>query len=149
MTRLQKQTVYNDRYSRNLLKGPQTCIYCCAFAEHKDHVPPLKWIREHPQADCVIVWACRECNHLLWGHPLYTIEERCKYLIKKYKKKYSKILKIPRWTDKELSEVGESLRNYILTGINEQKEIKRKLKFLRLSRKLRVIAWLSQEKKQR
>lgn len=145
MTRLQKNAVYNNRYSRNLLKGPQTCIYCCAFAEHKDHIPPLKWIRDYPQADCVIVWSCKECNYLLSGQPLYTIEERCGFLIKEYKRKYSRELKIPRWTDKELLSVAKSLRNYILFGVATQREVKRKLKFLRLSRELRIIAWLSQD----
>ena len=143
MTRLQKQIVYSDRYNKNLLKGPQTCIYCGLFAEERDHIPPLAWIREHPDADCVLVWTCKECNHVLSSQPLYTIEERCRFLIKKYKRKYTKVLKIPNWSNEELSTVDESLQLYILDGLNQKKTAQERLKYLKLSRKKRVESWMN------
>ena len=142
MTRQQKDYVYRDKYSRKLLDGPRTCIYCGLFAEEKDHIPPIYWIRDHPDVDCVLVWSCKECNRVLSSQPLYTIEERCKFIIKKYKRKYAKYLRIPNWSTKELSDIDEDFRLYILDGLAKRRSIRERIKHLKLSRKKRIESWM-------
>lgn len=145
MSRCQREYVYGHKYKKILLDGPQTCIYCGLFAEEKDHIPPLYWIRECSEADCVLVWACKECNHTLRNQLLYTIEERCKFLYKKYKRKYAKILKIPNWSNKELSDIDKSFQLYILDGLTKKRATQERLKYLRLSRKKRIESWMYKE----
>lgn len=118
--------VYEGKYKKNLLSGPQICHYCGMPARHMDHVPPLS------KANCFsgpffLVWACKECNYALNALPLATISDRCEFLKKKYERKYSKILKIPDWDEEELRDVSSSLRKYILKGISHRNSIRMRL----------------------
>ena len=64
---------------------------------------------------------------MLKAYPLYTIRSRCEFLKKKYRKRYSKVLKIPDWNERELSEIGKSLKKFILKGILSRDNIRTRL----------------------
>lgn len=112
------------------------CAYCGETASHRDHVPPVSWFstrnRRHPHSYSMPwVWACAECNHQLWNLMLLTIEDRSRYLYEKYKQKYKKLLKSPKWTDIDLEELGTNLKQSIYQIEKQQILIKHRLSHLK------------------
>ncbi len=101
----------------------QPCEYCGMPADSIDHVPPQTvrpFMMESglsKRIQFVSVWACRECNCYLGAKALFTIEERKRFIKKVLRLKYKKYLKIPDWSDSELSRVGYTLEKAILYGI--------------------------------
>lgn len=89
-----------------------SCCYCGAPSEHKDHVPPLEWMEAlgvdwfHSKG-ITPVWvpACAECNLLLSATKIFTVAERTHYLLDKYRCRYAKLMKSPKWLKAELEEL--------------------------------------------
>jgi hypothetical protein len=61
-----------------------------------------------------VVECCKECNSTLGAVPLFNTNERAAYLYEKYTKKYRKLLRSPKWTDKELEEMSPFLKKTII-----------------------------------
>ena len=56
--------------------------------------------------------ACLECNKILGAFPSSDYYERLLHVSRKIERK---LLKIEPWTDRELSEMGHTMKSYIMT----------------------------------
>ena len=112
---------------------PEACIYCGDPATTKDHVPPKKWLklfathRKFCTENKVIVPSCGNCNGILGGHPLFTIEERRAYVRTYLWRKFARLLMSPGWKESELEELGPSLRTYIKAQQSRKAHIQRRI----------------------
>lgn len=57
--------------------------------------------------------ACRECNGMAGGEVFGGITEKLLAIREKRRKRYSKLIKSPSWTNDELEEIGYKLRRKI------------------------------------
>ena len=112
-------------YQYKIVDGNE-CVYCGEEAEVYDHVPPIAC---YP-ASGLKYPACNRCNSFLHSFVSGNINERKKVLIKQYKKKYRKILKMPEWDEHEMEEVDSSLKAFILSGLAQKETIYRKIERL-------------------
>ncbi len=55
------------------------CTYCGFPANQRDHLNPKA--RNMGRSVGITVWACRECNVTLSDRPFFTIEDRAKFLL--------------------------------------------------------------------
>ena len=97
------------------------CSYCGEYAETYDHVVPISYkhvSRRLEVGNREAIPCCRECNSLLGNAFLHTVSYRAEYLIKKYKRRYSKIIKTPNWDMDELEDMGEGMRKSILARMD-------------------------------
>ena len=97
------------------------CSYCGEYAETYDHVIPISYkhvSRRLEVGNREAIPCCRECNSLLGNVFLHTVSYRAEYLIKKYKRRYSKIIKTPNWDMDELEDMGEGMRKSILARMD-------------------------------
>ena len=110
----------------NEIWGTQNiCYYCGRYADSIDHVIPQSTLRqlvclEDKEITKAIlrkralkVWACRECNHLLGSSLQDSLIERKQFLKEKLRKRYKRIIALPKWEIDELEDMGYVLRNYI------------------------------------
>lgn len=99
------------------------CYYCGVPADTVDHVPPrsvrvrlaelnLQNRYAHHEVPC-----CFECNSLLGARAPFGLTDRKRYLKTRLSRRYAKLLRIPKWDDAELAEVGHSLQSYVLHGV--------------------------------
>jgi hypothetical protein len=105
------------------------------FADSIDHLPPRS-VRSTLQQQGVAgrykfleVDCCRECNCLAGAEPPWDLPGRKKMLKKKLKKRYAKYLNMPRWDEKELSELGRNLRIKVEQGLLLKGLIEQRLKW--------------------
>ena len=119
------------------LFGEQACAYCGTLANSTDHVPPLQWVYalgteyfEAKKIALLLVPACLECNETLSSKRLFTLRERCSYLIDRYSKKHNRLLRNTVWTSEELDELGRTLRPKIESFAICQLSIDRRIQIL-------------------
>lgn len=96
------------------------CIYCGASSECRDHVIPVCYLslgRNYDPAKEWIVPACNSCNHMAGAFIAFSIPEKAKYILKKFKKKYGKFLRQPEWTQEEMDELDYNLRTMVWGGL--------------------------------
>lgn len=100
--------------------GPEPCVYCGLPASSRDHVFPQSM--ENSCLDAVnggsfkahrTVPACNECNCLLGGRVFRTFSERKQCLKDLLRRRYAKYLAAPDWSDRELSQLGYSLKTLV------------------------------------
>lgn len=104
----------------------ETCVYCGQPADTKDHVPPQIYAES---GDCYP--ACMECNRTLGTNPNVNLAERKKFLLKKYKTKYHKILNFPAWDEYEKEELDPDMRDFIEQSEKLRTTIKIRLECLK------------------
>ena len=119
------------------------CIYCNNdFATDLDHTIShsfysLKCKGSRKKAShndpVPMVDSCLECNIMLSNKLIPDINDRKKYLLDKYKKRYKKLLSTPDWNKKELKELDSNLRNKIIYDLKIKKWVESKIEFLSLS----------------
>lgn len=118
------------------------CYYCGMPAEEEDHVVPRAVVRKSlvgafdPDAynDVIkrrglTVPVCKECNHLLHDSYQRTLEGRKRQLKQKLRQKYKKLLKMPNWGERDLSELGETLRSHIEMGLADRDILRHRIKW--------------------
>ncbi len=108
------------------------CVYCGMPASSIDHIPPRHMRRQFSAIDLSAVHerevpACLECNSALGARPLLTITERRDYVKAWLRRRYTKYLKIPNWTDAELLELGENLRRMIQRNIAVRDDVRNRI----------------------
>jgi hypothetical protein len=110
-----------------ILGSCHECAYCGWTGEHHDHVPAVSsyWLgnRKRKKAPLGGKWvpACAECNSLLGGYHLVTIQERASHLTDRYEKKYRKLLAQPVWGEEEVARMGPEMQRYIRAkGVQRQ-----------------------------
>lgn len=135
-TRLIK--TYNHLYERLYTEEGFLCFYCNAPADTLDHSPPLTWVEPYgvkafkeAQIPFALIPCCAECNTFLGDRKLFTAEDRLEYLINKYHKIQSKLV---RWTLDEISEMGDSFKRTLKVTFDRNSEIDRKIEALEIRR---------------
>jgi hypothetical protein len=125
-------TTYNQFYDRHYIEEGYMCFYCNDYAETLDHVPPLSWIEvfklENLRKNGIplaTVPCCAECNRLLGGRKLLTVEDRLEYLETKYSALFEKLA---RWSDEEIEEMGQSFRQTLKSQRHREDELMRKIR---------------------
>ena len=115
------------------------CAYCGEFADTFDHVIPVshKYVnRKLEVGNKEAVPCCRECNETLSNVFLHTISSRSDYLIKRYKKKYKKVLNTPNWESDELEEMGANMVRSILARMDMRDIVQERLQHLSDTKKV-------------
>jgi hypothetical protein len=114
---------------------PYPCRYCGMPADTIDHIPP-RAARERLQElglaarfPDIEVWCCHECNCLLGARALWTIELRKRFVKLALRRKYARFLRIPSWTDAEISRLGPNLKDSVLAGIIMREMIEERLQY--------------------
>lgn len=85
------------------------CYYCDETAESEDHI----FLQHYGDGCGETVPACRECNSVLQDCSPTSHIGRMKTLLDRYLKRYKKVLNYADWTEDELAEVSENLRQSI------------------------------------
>lgn len=97
------------------------CYYCGCLGDSHDHVPPISLAPEDPDfCEDLAFWlipACRECNIALGVLPVLLIGARKAHLLRYYRSKYRKELRMPDWGKDEVEALGHNLRSKVLTGM--------------------------------
>jgi hypothetical protein len=126
---------------RSIWGTKNICYYCGQPGDSIDHVIPQYVLRQLAAlADVNItkdilrqralkVWACRECNCLAGASLQDSLVERKQFIKEKLKKRYKKIIELPKWDDDELSEMGYFLRQYIENMAEFKKFILQRIAF--------------------
>jgi hypothetical protein len=120
----------NFTYKKHESLNEQICFYCGHFGDVADHVPPLAWIQFYPDYPRMLIRACHQCNAHLGCKTLPTLISRVDYLIKRYRKKYWKILISPDWDDEEINELKGSLKTYVSISRIQHEVAHERIEFL-------------------
>jgi hypothetical protein len=112
------------------------CVYCGQPSDTYDHVPPLHYVERMRQTDVDKsnlrkYPACRECNSIIGGQIINTLEERRKHVRAHLKKKYASYLRMPYWDEEELAELSKELADHIRRSDRFSKFIKARVAFRR------------------
>lgn len=94
------------------------CVYCGIRADTMDHVPPLRTVEMMADADIDRANlrkypACRECNSWLADCRLTGLTNRRAIVREKIRKKYKRLLRMPRWDEDELAELSEQFAEFM------------------------------------
>lgn len=134
--RARLEGIYEHRYTpRGQVGDP--CVYCGATSESMDHIPPLRMCEVAVEAETdeglpfIKVPACMECNRTLQGRPIIPIVDRRKHVKEYLRRKYAKVLKMPRWDEDELADVSEFMAQNIRAASNLSDHIKQRLAWRR------------------
>lgn len=106
-----RNAVTRDRYRPHPQGVRGVCLYCGAAADTVDHVPPVAvaYMANEVSAKRDTHWlvpACGECNSTLSTFAGRSLAERRHFLAEKYRRRYQSIIRMPRWDDDELAEMG-------------------------------------------
>lgn len=104
---------------------PFTCMYCGEPANEKEHVYPRSLVGE----DTPKVWACSECNNLAGAILFETIEEKRNYIQDRLRVKYRKLISLPVWTDKEISEVKGNIKREVKKQMEAKRWIQKRIEW--------------------
>jgi len=115
-----RATRFEDWF-RHRIDGPY-CVYCGDFFSEMDHYPPATETRQG-----VLIPSCNECNSILSNLRFERFEDRVKYVKKKLKSRYKKALETPEWSEEELSELGQSLREAAVLWREQQRFIRKRV----------------------
>jgi len=100
-----------------------------------DHVPPRVaratlvaqgLVARYPFIE---VHCCVECNSTLGARPLWTLGARKRYIKQALRRRYGAILRLPNWTDAELAQMSDRMRDYILDGLKVRDFIEARISF--------------------
>lgn len=92
------------------------CFYCGEPPDARDHVIPWSFLSvtetrgSRPGPRC---YACSDCNRRLSSRFFLTLRERAAAAQSLIRTAFKKELRLPEWTEKELNEMGYTLREHI------------------------------------
>jgi hypothetical protein len=110
-----------------------SCIYCGGEGElQREHVIPASYLgyRCDDSDKQWIVTGCKTCNLLAGSQVFFSIPEKAKYILSRYKVKYKKILSIPFWSETELMEIDYLLREQVKASVLAKAVLNVRIKFL-------------------
>ena len=104
----------------------EPCVYCGEIAEVQDHVIPRSYLREINRSrrwdrfktGDWLVPSCAECNSTLGSELLPSIPSRASFLLKKYKRKWNKVISYPIWSEEEINELSGSFKTTVQDLLN-------------------------------
>jgi hypothetical protein len=99
-------------------RGPDfVCAYCGDTADTLDHTIPRCVVFQqrifYSTYRLIKVSSCRLCNSVLGNVILTTFLSRRRFLEKHFSNRWKPYVEIPDWTEAELSELGQSMRDSI------------------------------------
>ena len=110
------------------------CVYCGEQATTEDHIMPL--YVAYMTGDIgiitkskVLLPACQECNALAGTKIFNKFTERKKYIQLRIKQRNKKLLSTKGWTIDELSQLGNTLRQFIENSIHLQSNVKKRIQW--------------------
>lgn len=89
------------------------CVYCGSDVNIvREHVIPASYFghRSFDDTRQWVVEACAICNTLAGAATFFSIPEKATFILKRYRSKYAKVLRIPSWSPTEIEEMGYKLR---------------------------------------
>ncbi len=102
------------------------CFYCGTQPTDRDHVIPFSMISpEKRGGKCrgstgMTTPSCHECNLMLSNLFFETMHDRCEYVNKRIRRRYSKLLHMEKWQDWELDSIKGKLRSYVICKQSER-----------------------------
>lgn len=122
-----------DRKRANYLfrriENDGVCVYCGDRANTLDHFYPLSMAARlydlglRATKGKVLLPACVECNSIA-GHRLFrTVGAKRRFVQQRLREKYARIIRIPRWDDDDLEELGCLLQTHVRGGLNRKEWI--------------------------
>lgn len=121
-------------WSSGLGKTSKPCFYCGVPATGIDHLPPRS-VRPTLIAQGIKRWpfeeidSCQECNSISAARPPWDKEGRKRKIKKLLAKRYRKFLRIPEWSDAEISRMGDRMKDFIIAGRIIAELCKKRLKW--------------------
>lgn len=115
------------------IKDNLLCMYCGASAECREHVVPVSYLSFARSYNEKLVWlvpACNNCNSLAGPFIAFSIPEKAKYVMSRFKLKYKKILNYPEWTEEEMKSIDYGLKEMVWAGIVAKRVAKERLSVL-------------------
>lgn len=111
------------------------CTYCGEPAESLDHVVPVSFTHANrPKGKqgefnngFERVPACRDCNGTLRNLMINSVEALAAYLAGRLESRFRKVLKMPRWDEDDLEELGHALRSSVEATVREQERVRRRI----------------------
>lgn len=122
------RAMHDSKYNK-IETYDNVCIYCGNQANVLDHVPPVSCAQLYKSGH-IRVPACKSCNKHLYNLDIPRINDRKKYLLEKFLKKYKKHLDMPKWHDDEIDELEGDIKKFVKDGIRIKKAIIKRLSFL-------------------
>ena len=106
------------------------CVYCGQMANTVDHVLPVTFayslnlnspgVRKELGQGLNKVPCCSECNTLASNAAFVSILEKRRYVQKKLRGKYKRLLVFKPWDEDELVEVSSNLRDTIVQSMHKR-----------------------------
>jgi hypothetical protein len=118
------------------------CYYCGEPATSIDHVIPQTMLRalatlEDEDVTAVLVRfnrrltvpCCGECNSSLSNSYQDTLAKRKAELKRRMRRRYRRLLRMPEWSDRELSQLHGRLRDWVIASVVKREIILRRLAY--------------------
>ena len=102
------------------------CFYCGTQPTDRDHVIPFSMLSlEKRGGKCrgstgMTTPSCHECNIMLSNLFFETMHDRCEYVNKRIRRRYSKLLHMEKWQEWELDSIKGKLRSYVICKQSER-----------------------------
>lgn len=126
---------YDHLYTRKGSLG-DPCIYCGVESNTWDHVPPLHVVDLLKSTSALEEFeklekfpCCNECNSVLGPENIINVQKRRAFVISKYRKKYKKWLKIPKWDDEDFEDMNPQFVEFIKKSSEYAEWIKKRISF--------------------
>jgi hypothetical protein len=100
-----------------------------------EHVTSLAFTRALSDIESVLperlslVPSCRECNSIAADKVFFNVSSKRRYIHQRIKVRYKKLLRIPPWTDQDLSELSLELAQFVRHGLRLREIILSRLKW--------------------
>jgi hypothetical protein len=96
-------------------------VYCGLQATTDDHIVPVVSREVNHPLWGKVVRACRECNSMASVTVFDDFEQKREFIQDKIRRRYSKLLKLPDWTEEELDTLGSQMRKKIVEDLVQKK----------------------------
>ena len=132
MSNDRKKSLYfcTDKHYKLKFRWYKYCVYCGQYANTIDHVLPITFaysvnlaspgVRKELGQGLNKVPCCSECNTLASNTAFVSIVEKRRYIQKKLKTKYKRLLVFKPWDAEELSEVSQNLQDTITQSMHKR-----------------------------
>lgn len=110
------------------------CYYCGEPSTSDDHTYPCAAMDALADESHLvqrrllrIVPACTECNGILSDKVFDSLMRRKRYVKRRLRYRYKRLLAMPSWSDSELATLGERMRQHVLASLAHRDRILERL----------------------
>lgn len=124
---------YQIQHQAQMDKLSLICTYCGFESDLElDHVIPVAYLgsRKWDSSKQWIVNCCRQCNMFAGASYFGSIPDKARFIAKRYKSKFAKILRFPSWTQEDIEELSYTLRQGISESVLFKNMVKRRIDYL-------------------